>query len=428
MPIRRLIGLFAFAVLLVMALPMPAHAQDRRLIYQDLFTNNAAGWERAGTYGEIEFPGEGLQFSVNAEGQAGWMTPNLTVPDDIDVEVEAQAVDPASNGSWNLAVLLRATRRDVDAEFYHFGVSGSGFWELNVRPVTPTSYANRLESGRIIGFNANRPITLRVSARGNTFTFSVNGRQVKVYQATELPQSPNLEKYIGLMAGNYSGNAKNTIRFKKITVWESVQSAAAAAPTEVPADPNALLVETFPADNPNGWGTGKGESSDVKIENGSISFNVLKANVLSWSQAITRFPRDIDVSVTVQNETEGTNRSWSYGLGVRAYKEDTSTYFYLFEVRGTGRFTFTAQRGGSTIRTIIRETALPGFRVNNANVLRIKAVGNRFELYFNGVRVGTATATDLKAQDDYGVLLSAGTFDAETMQARFRNLRVVAAR
>jgi hypothetical protein len=356
------------------------------------------------------------------------MTPNLTVPDDVDVEVEAQAIDPASNGNWNLALLLRATRRDVNAEFYHFGVSGSGFWELNVRPETPTSYANRLESGRLTGFNANRPITLRVSARGNTFTFSVNGRQVKVYQATELPQSPNLEKYIGLMAGNYSGNAKNTIRFKKITVWESVQSAAAAAPTEVPADPNALLVETFPADNPNGWGTGKGESSDVKIENGSLSFNVLKANVLSWSQATSRFPRDIDVSVTVQNETEGTNRSWSYGLGVRAYKEDTSTYFYLFEVRGTGRFTFTAQRGGSTIRTIIRETALPGFRVNNANVLRIKAVGNRFELYFNGVRVGTATATDLKAQDDYGVLLSAGTFDAETMQARFRNMRVVAAR
>lgn len=427
MPIRRLIGFFAFAVLLLTAWPMPAHAQDRRLIYLDQFTANTADWKRAGTYGEIEFPGQGLQFSVNDEGQAGWMTPNLTVPDDIDVEVEAQAVDPASNGNWNFAVLLRATRRDIDAEFYHFGVSGSGFWELNVRPETPTSYATRLESGRITGFNASRPITLRISARGNTFTFSVNGRQVKVYQADDLPESPMLEKYIGLMAGNYSGNSKNTILFKKMSIWEPTQSAAAAAPTAVPADPDALLTETFPVNNPSGWGTGKGDSSDVKIENGSLYFNVLKANVLAWSQATKRFPRDIDVSVTVQNETEGTGRSWSYGLGVRGYKEDTSTYFYLFEVRGTGRFTFTAQRGGSVVRTIIRETVIPGFRVNNANVLRIKAVGNRFELYFNNIRVGTATATDLKAQDDYGVILSAGTFDADTMQTRFRNLKIVAA-
>lgn len=407
---RLLLMLFLISVLSVSALPAAAQ-ESRRLLFEEIFGGNYSGWERAGTVGNVSVNADNVTITVNSEGQASWAFPALSVPEDIDIEVEARVVNPAASGNWNLAVLLRATERDLSGAFYHFGVAGNGTWEFSVRPPNADSYAKNIQRGRITGFNASRNIQLRVSARGNTFTFYVNNRLIRQFTDTTLESTPNIEKFFGIMAGTYEGVSNHSVEFRKIIVYEVVMQ-------------RALLRENFPDNNPNDWGTGRSINSDVRMENNSLVFDVLKENVLSWSESGLRFPADVDVRVEVINDVRNPSNEWSYGVGVRAYREGDDTYFYLFEVRGTGIFTFTSQRGGSTLNTFIDETQLANFDPTAKHTLRVSAVGTTFTLFVDGAQVGTVQANDLKTQDEYGVLLSAGTFTATTSRARFTNLTV----
>ncbi len=407
---RLLLTLLLMSVLSVSTLPAAAQ-ESRRLLFEEIFSGNYSGWERVGTVGEVSVNADNVTITVNSEGQASWAFPALSAPEDIDIEVEARVVNPDSSGNWNLAVLLRATARDLSGVFYHFGVAGNGTWEFSVRPPDAQSYATNIQRGRITDFNASRNIQLRVSARGNTFTFYVNNRLIRQFTDTTLESTPNIEKFFGLMAGTYEGVSNHIVEFRKITVYEVVTQ-------------HALLRENFPDNNPNGWGTGRTSNSDVRVENNALVFDVLKENVLSWSESDRRFAADVDVRVDVINDVRNPSDDWSYGVGVRAYKEGDDTYFYLFEVRGTGIFTFTSQRGGSSLNTFIDETPLANFDPTAKHTLRVSAVGTTFTLFVDGVQVGIAQANDLKTQDEYGVLLSAGTFAAATSRARFTNFTV----
>lgn len=407
---RLLLTLLLISALSVSALPAAAQ-ESRRVLFEEIFGSNYSGWQLAGTIGEVSVNPDNVTITVNSEGQASWAFPALSAPDDIDIEVEARVVDPDPSGNWNLAVLLRATERDLRGSFYHFGVAGNGTWEFSVRPPDAGSYAENIERGRLTGFDATRTIQLRVSARGDTFTFYVNNRLIRQFTNTTLESTPNIEKFFGIMAGTYEGVNRQTVEFRKITVYEVVTQ-------------RTLLREDFPDNNPNGWGTGRTSNSDVRVEDNALVFDVLKDNVLSWSDSDRRFAADVDVHVEVINDVQNPSSEWSYGIGVRAYREGEDTYFYLFEVRGTGIFTFTSQRGGSSLTTFIDETPLAGFDPTAKHTLRVIAVGTTFTLFVDGVQVGTVQADDLKTQDEYGILLSAGTFTATTSRARFTNFTV----
>ncbi len=407
---RLLLVLLLIGVLSVSALPIAAQ-ESRRLLFEEIFGGNYSGWELAGTVGELDINTDSLTITVDSEGQASWAFPALSAPEDIDIEVEARVVNPDASGNWNLAVLLHATERDLNGSFYHFGVAGDGTWEFSVRPPNAERYVENIQRGRITDFNANRNIQLRVSARGNTFTFYVNNRLIRQFTDTTLESTPNTEKYFGLMAGTYSGVSNHIVEFRKIAVYEVITQ-------------RAWLRDNFPDENPNGWGIGRSINSDVRIENNSLVFDVLKDSVLSWSQSDRRFAADVDVRVEVINDVRNPSDEWSYGVGVRTYSEGENTYFYLFEVRGTGVFTFTSQRGGSTLTTFIDETQLANFDPTTKHTLRVVAVGTTFTLFVDGVEVGTVQANDLKTQNEYGVLLSAGTFSATTSRARFTNFTV----
>lgn len=407
---RVLILMIAISLLCLPNAPSAAQT-DRRLLFEETFGGNYSGWKLAGDFGTLRVTQNAVVITVSEEGKAAWITPALTVPDAVEIEVEARVIAPDTSGNWNLAVLLRVSERDFEGTFYHFGVAGNGTWEFSVRPPEATSYVDNIAYGELADFSANRPIRLRVLAEGNKFTFYVNNRLVRQFTDDTLALSPNREQFFGLMAGTYSGVSRQTVEFRKIAVYEAVPE-------------RVLLRETFPSSNPNDWGIGDSDNSRVRLKDNALVFEVLKANVLSWSQPAQRFPQDIDLQVQVINDAPTTNREWSYGVGVRAYKEGEHTLFYLFEVRGTGEFTFTAQRGGTTISTLIRATRIPNFDPSARHTLRVRAVGPIFTLFVDGVQVGRARSIALRSQADYGILLTAGTFAAPTSQARFTDLVV----
>jgi hypothetical protein len=408
----RRVWIFLLALSLVSFSALPAAAQtDRRLLFEETFGSNHSGWKLIGNVGALSVTQNAVTIDVDEEGKAAWITPALTVPDDIEIEVEARAIAPDSSGDWNLAVLLRVSSRELDGTFYHFGVAGNGTWEFSVRPPDANRYAENLERGRLTGFDANRPIQLRVLASGNTFTFYVNGRLIRQFVNDRLPSTPDRERFFGLMAGTYSGVSQHRVEFRKIAVYEIVRQ-------------RALFRDTFPEDNPNEWGTGRSTNSNVYLENNALVFEVLKDNVLSWSHPAKRFPRDVDVRVEVINDSSAQGRGWSYGIGVRAYEEGNDTFFYLFEVRGTGEFTFTAQRGGTTLRTLISRRSIPNFDAQASHTLRVLAVNDVFTLFVDGQQVGSARSSDLSLQDEYDILLTAGTFATPNARLRFTNFVV----
>jgi hypothetical protein len=407
---RVCVLLIALSLVSFSALPVAAQT-DRRLLFEETFGGNYSGWKLAGTAGSLNITQNAVTIEVNEEGRAAWIVPALTVPEDIEIEVEARAIEPDSSGDWNLAVLLRVSSRDLNGAFYHFGVAGDGTWQFLVRPPEPATYADNIESGRLTGFDANRPIQLRVLASGNTFTFYVNGRLVRQFVNDVLPSTPGRERFFGLMAGTYSGVSKHKVEFRKIAVYEVVRQ-------------RALFRDTFPDSNPNAWGTGSSANSNVYLEDNALVFEVLKDNVLSWSQPNKNFPRDVDVRAEVISDPSNQGRGWSYGIGVRAYKDGEDTFFYLFEVRGTGEFTFTVQRGGSTIRTLINTRRIANFDAQAKHTLRVLAVNDVFTLFVNDQQVGSVRSSDLRPRDEYGILLTAGTFAAPSARVRFTNVVV----
>ncbi|MBX3080698.1 MAG: hypothetical protein KF716_03625 [Anaerolineae bacterium] len=401
----------------------PASAQDSFVIFQDDFRNNDNGWEVVGgTDTSKLFVGDGvLRFSTEKEGYANWAVPDVTVPDDIDVQVTATVIDPDSSGNWNFALILRADTRDSDASFYHFGVGGDGSYEFSIRRKNPENYAENIKSGKISGFNVNRPIKLRVLAQGDTFAFFVNGKQVDTFKDSSVSTDADTEKYLGFMVGTYSGVERNEVEFTDLLVMS-----ADSATVNNGGDPDALLNETFPDDNPNEWILGTFTNSKSSISDNTLTVQITKDNFFGYTWPKTKFPEDLDITVNVINPDPEAGDAWGYGIGYRGYDEDDEKTFYLFEVQGTGKFAVTAQKGGTVLDTLIKGT-VSNFDGSAENVLRVVVRGNTHNFYVNGKKVGSAQDSTLDQKTDYYLLLEAGTFEGQnSISANFSNLVVKA--
>lgn len=425
---KNVVRIYVLMALMTVALWSPlfpsagqriAAQENLRVLLEDNFVGNTTGWKAPTPDTELAVSGGALTLETTAAGKASWATPAATFPDDIDVEVEARVVNPPSEGDWNVALLLRASTRDMNTTLYHFGLSGSGYYEFSARPPDATQYVNSIKTGKI-DVNFSRAVKLKVSARGDTFIFFVNGRLVGTFTDSSIDSDPDSEKYIGLMGGTYSDTPRLKVEFRKLIISEPTPAGSNAGVN----DPEVLLSDNF-SDNSNDWGLADTDNSKVTVENGALNIEVKKENVLSWTQSSKRFPEDVNVSVNILNTSPDDVGDWSYGIGVRGYKKDSDSYFYLFEVRGTGVFTLTTQRGGSVIKTLIPTRTLNDFDPAAEHVMRLVAKGDTFTLYFDGLQIGQTKDSSLDKQTEYSVLLSAGTFEgSETIQARFTQFLV----
>jgi hypothetical protein len=402
----------------------PTAAQDAFVIFQDNFTNNDNGWEVVGGDDTSNlFVGSGvLRFSTEEEGYANWVVPQVTVPDDIDVQVTAEAIDPDDSGNWNFAVILRADTRGSDASFYHFGVGGDGSYEFSIRRKNPESYAESIDRGAIEGFDPSEPFDLRVVAKGDAFAFYVNDEEVSTFTDSSISTDPDHEKYLGFMVGTYAGVTKNEIEFSSLIVT----SADNITIDNNGGDPDALLSDNFSDDNPNQWVLGTFTNSAASIADNHLTIQITKDNFFGYTWPETKLPQDIDVTVNAINPDPDEGTAWGYGIGYRGYDEDEQKVFYLFEVQGTGKFAVTAQKGGTILNTLLNGT-VSNFDGSVENELRVVVRGNTHTFYVNGKRVGTARDSSLEEQSDYYLLLEGGTFEGlNNFSAEFSNLIVKA--
>ncbi|HRE48009.1 MAG TPA: hypothetical protein PLD47_09815 [Aggregatilineales bacterium] len=409
-----------FAVILAMASPVgvPAKAQDgRHLIYADNFDHNLARWTVVtGDYTQLKVGDGVLRLTITDANQAGWVVPNVTVPRNVVVEVELNPVGVPDDGAWNAAILLRASSQNISSTLYHFGINGTGTWEFRRRTKGLESYTDRVRSGKLSSFNAKSVQALSVSAQGDSFTFTVNGEVVGTFEDTSLGTDFSTETYIGLMAGTFQSANRSMVEYSNLRVYETVSETVVG---------NALLRETFPEANPNKWIVGKNSDSSAEIIANTLVFGVNKPNFMRWSYPTgIVLPGDVDVEVSTA-ATTATSTQWSYGLGVRGYKNGSELYYYLFEVRGTGRFTFTFQERATVQETLIGATALPNWNQAGEAKLRIVAKGNTFQLYYNNQLVGTAQHSQLSTQTEFFPVLVFSSFNStDPEKGYFQNLTV----
>ena len=404
----------------------PVAAQDGLVIFQDDFQNNDSGWEViGGSDSSSMFVGNGvLRFSTEKEGYANWVLPEVTVPDDIDASVTASVIDPDSSGNWNFAMILRADTRDDQASFYHFGVGGDGYYEFSIRRKNPENYAESIKRGEISGFDVAEPIELRVVAKGSDFAFYVNGEQVDAFTDDSVSNDPDTEKYLGFMVGTYSGVPRNEVEFSDLSVKSS--DSVTIDNGNNGGDPDALLSEDFPDDNPNNWILGTFTNTKTSIANNNLVLQINKDNFFGYTWPETKVPEDIDVTVTVVNADPEAGDAWGYGIGYRAYDEGKEKTFYLFEVQGSGKFAVTAQTGSKILDTLLNGT-VANFDGSAENTLRVVVRGSAQSFYVNGKKVGSAQDSSLDQKSDYFLLLEAGTFEGQnTVTANFSNLVVKA--
>jgi hypothetical protein len=407
------------------AFPYAATAQDF-LLFEDKFDSNDLGWESVGTDTSTKLEvGEGvLRLSTLTEGFASWAVPEITVPDNIDVQVTVNVISPASSGNWNFAILLRADTRDSTTGFYHFGIAGNGTYEFSVRRKGAESYAEVIDRGNIQGFNARRPFRLRVVAQGDTFVYSINNREVGTFTDDSLEGDPTTEKYIGLMSGTYENVRRNVVEFRDLQVFamegETVN-------TENGNTTGVLLEDQFEASNPNGWREGNTDQSRVNVGDNKLTIEILKDNFIAFTYPDTKFPADVDITVTALNPDPDTSAEWGYGVGYRGYQDGDTKTFYLFEVRGSGKYTVTTQNGGKVLETLITGT-VRNYDPAATIEMRVVAKGDTHEFYVDGRKISTVQDDSLDTQDDYFIILEAGTFkDMPTMTAEFSNMIIKAA-
>jgi len=459
------LAVFTVAILSVVVIPgagSPTVAQESVLL-DEQFNDNSNNWKLATTSKDSKLTvGDGvLSIDVQKTETVGWATPDMTFPDDVDIKVEASTPSPSTTGDWNTAIVFRADTRDSKSAFYQFQVMGKGQWAFVTRTANGDEY-KVAKSGALKNYDPAGPHTLEVSARGTTFAFSVNGTRVLLIEDDRINNDPSTQKYIGLLAGTYEGTENITVEFRNLTVTAAADSEptatatrpsratatrtprAAATPTRLSrtptkrasATPNVktLLKESFADNNPNGWTVGKTENTDRFIQDGALHVEITKESLLQWSWPRTRFPADVDVTVTVTNLEPDPAAEWSYGIGLRGFRDNDGNHFYLFETFGNGKWAFSTISGEGDLKTntIVKLTTLKsdvGFDPEGTNTLRARIVGNHFDFYVNGKKVGEADDDSLEAQKSNLLLMVSSTSSkTPVVRATFSNLIVTEAK
>lgn len=409
----RLLLVVLFACSSLLFVPVGVRAQGD-VLFQDPFEDNANGWEAVGDPDavSVDVSNGTLTFTTQREGYAGWATPDVTLPDNITVEVKAKVNRPARSGNWNFGVVIRSETRASSTSFYHFGIAGNGTYEFSVRPKDPKTYADVIERGKIAGFRATSQFTLQITAADNTFTFTINGTEVGQWEDDTL-SDPSSEKYMGLMVGTYEGVDRNEVEFSDLVVYvgEGGGSNGGGGGGE------ELLSDTF-RNNNNNWNVGRSSDSNVAIRGGQLRIDISKENLIRWTYPEQMFPADLDVTVKAQMITDSAGTGWGYGIGLRGYestlKDGKATKdFVLCEMRGNGSMYLTTQNGGNILETLLSKR-VRNFDPSGENEIRFVVRGTTFECYLNGDLIATAEDVTMEEQDEYLVLLEAGTFKDET--------------
>lgn len=206
-PVTRLC-LLALAVLLAACRPAAALTP---LPYTEDFSDPAGGWKTVSDPAiQIQYRDGALRFQIDDLDQIAWSVPPDKRFGDFTLEVDATQLGGPDDNSYG--VLIRYVD---DRNFYRLDISGDGYFAVNKREdgrwttLQDWTASPAIRSGKA----TNR---LKVLARANTFTFSVNDQTLTTFTDAGFPQGN-----IGLTAGTLFDNAGVQIAFDNLSVTEA---------------------------------------------------------------------------------------------------------------------------------------------------------------------------------------------------------------
>ena len=180
------------------------------LPYADDFSKSNNGWKVVDDkIIQIRYQDAALHFTIDDLDQIAWSTAGKRF-ENFTLDVDATQVDGPSDNSYGVLI------RYVDEKnFYRLDISGDGYFAINKYQAGKwLKLQDWTESAAIKREAATNH--LQVIARGNQFTFNVNGETVTTFTDDEFKQGD-----IGLTAGTLFDNAGVHIAFDNLTLSEA---------------------------------------------------------------------------------------------------------------------------------------------------------------------------------------------------------------
>jgi hypothetical protein len=180
------------------------------LPFTEDFSNSNNGWKTASDETiKIGVQDGALHFTIDDLDTIAWSTPKDKRFGDFALEVDATQVDGPNDNTYGVIF-----RYQDDRNFYRLDISGDGYFAVFKRKDGAwTKVQDYVESAAVKQGNATNH--LQVIAKGNQFTFNVNGETVKTFSDKDFPNGN-----IGVTAGTLFDNAGVHIAFDNIKVSE----------------------------------------------------------------------------------------------------------------------------------------------------------------------------------------------------------------
>lgn len=411
----------------------PSHftrAQGDQVFSED-FSDNSHNWQLGinTSTSAINIKQQAMTLEMTKADAVNFAMPDSTFPRDATFTAEITPQKESDTTKWYTGIIIRADTRDRDTAFYEFDFGGDSIWTFSIRTAKGDTYKIQ-KSDKLKDFDPMATHKLSVKAVGSKFTYSIDGNVVDTF--TDNSINPDLaDTYAGIVVGTYKDSTDVKVEVTSFEVTSASSSSSEPTPQATGSDTNpddVLLQDTFASDNANNWLLGKTDFSSAAIDNDQLVIQLKKANWLRWSVPETlNFQNDVDVSVDASYVSADKTNSWFYGIGVRDFLKDKAEFMYLFEVSREGKWAFERRNGDKGWETIspYKKFNVKSFDPKETNTLRVTAVGDHFEFYVNGTKVGEADDDTIQTPDVTTVALMGGTLDSTTASVAFTNLSVV---
>ncbi len=201
-----------FSILFILFIPVLSACGPALtpLPFAEDFSSPNNGWKTASDSAiEISQQDGALHFTIDDLDTIAWSTPKDKRFGDFVLDVDAAQVDGPNDNTYGVIF-----RYQDDRNFYRLDISGDGYFAVFKRKDGVwTKVQDYVETPAVKQGNATNH--LQVIAKGNQFTFNVNGQTVKTFSDSDFPNGN-----IGVTAGALFDNAGVHIAFDNLKVSE----------------------------------------------------------------------------------------------------------------------------------------------------------------------------------------------------------------
>jgi hypothetical protein len=425
--LRLLITIIILMALLLWGHDSSPSLAQANLILEDKFNDNRNGWRLASTQrGNLAIRDGVMDFALN-EATSNVAYPEIDLPADVDIQVEAQVASPlpATPSDYYLGLILRSGGRTSRSDSYEFNLWGNGYWAFYSYTGSNQRYVTH-QDGYYLSFDPKKPITLRAVLQGNIISLYIDGNKLATFVENSRRLRPRQQYYVGIVLTGYNLEKSVRVQFRNFRI-SRMDPLPTPAPTlhptqgkqrPSPAPTVVLLPAPFDQANKNNWSLHNEENATLDVTDTALTMqlSIGTDSVTRLATLDRKLPADVDVSVVAQATDTSPHDIWSYGIAFRMENSTASPRFYLFRVFADGNWGLQIRNidpevGTSLIRGIIPPDEfrrLPGFNAKGANRLRMVVSGNRIILYFNNRELGRVEDDTLNSPNDTGVALMAG--------------------